>query len=117
MLANETVTARNLRFRKAMSLAFPTKSLVALLVIGIVDLVSTAVLHSKGMIVELNPLMRGFINQSEWLFAFVKGLTIGVAWGTMVWYAQQNKEFVNKACTYGSAAYVLVRTTWFFGAR
>jgi hypothetical protein len=110
MLANETVTARNLRFKKGMSLAFPTKSMVALLV-------STAVLHSKGMIVELNPLMRGFINQSEWLFAFVKGLTIGVAWGTMVWYAQQNKAFVNKACTYGSVAYLLVWTTWFFGAR
>ena len=117
MLASETLSARNLRVRKAMSLVFPTKSMVALLVIGIVDLVSTAVLHSKGMIVELNPLMRGFITQSEWLFVFVKGMTIGAAWGTMVWYAQQNKDFVNKACTYGSIAYLAVWTTWFFGAR
>ena len=85
-----------------MNIAFPTKSMIVLLTIGIVDLISTAVLHSKGLIVELNPLMRGFITQSEWLFAFVKGLTIGAAWGTMVWYAQQNRDFVNKACTWGS---------------
>ncbi len=117
MLANKSLPARNLRFRKAMNIAFPTRSMVALLTIGIVDLVSTAVLHSKGMIVELNPLMRGFITQSEWLFAFVKGMTIGVAWGTMVWYAQTNRDFVNKACTYGSIAYLAVWTTWFFGAR
>gem|GEM_PF-1383723 len=117
MLANETLSARNLRFRKFMSLAFPTKSMIALLAIGIIDLISTAVLHSKGLIVELNPLMRGFIEHSEWLFVFVKGLTIGVAWGTMVWYAQQNRHFVNKACTWGSIAYVGVWTTWFFGVR
>jgi hypothetical protein len=117
MLANETQSARNLRFRKLMTFAFPTKSMIVLLAIGIIDLISTAVLHSKGMIVELNPLMRGFINQSEWLFAFVKGMTIGVAWGTMVWYAQTNRDFVNKACTYGSIAYLFVWTTWFFGAR
>ena len=117
MSASDVLTAQNLRIRKAMSLAFPTKSLVALLIIGTVDLVTTAVLHSKGMIVELNPLMRGFITQSEWLFAFVKGLTIGVAWGTMAWYAQQNKEFVGRACTLGSLAYVTVWTTWFFTAR
>ncbi len=117
MSVTEMTSARILRFRKAMSLAFPTKSLVVLLAIGVIDLISTAVLHSKGMIVELNPLMRVFINQSEWLFAFVKGLTIGVAWGTMAWYAQQNREFVSKACILGSLAYATIWTTWFFGAR
>ena len=100
-----------------MSLAFPTKSLVVLLIIGTVDLITTAVLHARGLIVEMNPLMRTFITQSEWLFAFVKGLTIGAAWGVMAWYAQQNKEFVSKACILGSLAYVTVWTTWFFGAR
>jgi hypothetical protein len=102
--------------RNAMTLAFPTKSVFLLMTIGLVDLVSTAVLHSKGMIVELNPLMRVFILQSEWLFAFVKGLTIGIAWATLAWYAKQNKDFVNKACTVGSAMYVLIWCTWFFGA-
>lgn len=105
-----------LRLKEIMTVIFPTKSVFALMTIGLVDLVSTAMLHSKGMIVELNPLMRVFITQSEWLFAFVKGLTIGVAWATMAWYARQNKEFVGKACTVGSAAYVLIWCTWFFGA-
>jgi hypothetical protein len=99
-----------------MSVLFPTKSLVVLLAIGLIDLVSTAVLHSKGMIVELNPLMKPLITQSEWLFALVKGFTIGAAWGTLAWYAQQNKEFVAKACTVGSAAYILIWLTWFLGA-
>lgn len=90
--------------------------MIVLLAIGILDLISTAVLHSKGLIVELNPLMRPFIVQSEWLFAFVKGLTIGAAWGAMAWYAQQNKEFVSKACTIGSTAYVAIWCVWFFGA-
>ncbi|MBI1334078.1 MAG: hypothetical protein JST12_07760 [Armatimonadetes bacterium] len=103
--------------KQAMSIAFPTRSMAALLAIAIIDLIMTAVLHSKGMIVELNPLMRGFITQSEWLFAFVKGLTIGVAWGTMAWYAQQNKEFVGRACTIGALSYVTVWTTWFITGR
>lgn len=96
-----------------MTTMFPTKSLIALLLIGTIDLITTAVLHSKGMIVEMNPIMRFFILQSEWLFAFVKGLTIGVAWVTLAWYAQQNKQFVARACTWGSAAYVGLWLVWF----
>ncbi|HLO99811.1 MAG TPA: DUF5658 family protein [Fimbriimonas sp.] len=100
-----------------MKTAFPTVSLVVLLAIGVIDLISTAVLHAHGQITELNPLMNFFISKSEWLFAFVKGLTIGMAWGTMAWYAKQNLAFVNKACWVGSAAYVLIWLTWFFSAR
>jgi hypothetical protein len=99
-----------------MRLLFPTRSMILLIAIGVIDLISTAVLHSRGMIVELNPIMRPIITQSEWLFAFVKGLTIGAAWGALAWYAQQNKEFVAKASAIGSAAYLIVWTTWFFGA-
>lgn len=106
-----------MRLQSLMNVAFPTKSLALLLAIGTIDLITTAVLHAKGMIVELNPLMRVFITQSEWLFAFVKGITIGAAWGMMAWYAKQNKEFVSKACILGSLAYVTVWTTWFLGAR
>jgi hypothetical protein len=116
MSVTNTISARGLRLRKTMNLVFPTRSLMVLMAIGLIDLVSTAVLHSQGKIVELNPLMRPIITQSEWMFAFVKGLTIGAAWGALAWYAQQNKEFVAKACTIGSAAYVVIWTTWFLGA-
>lgn len=96
---------------------FPTPALALLLGIGFIDLVSTAVLHRAGLIVELNPIMRVFITQSEWLFAFVKGLTLGGAWGAMAWYARHDRVFVHRAALAGSAVYVLVWCGWFFGSR
>ena len=116
MLPNSPSKAWTLRTRDGMTMLFPTRSVAFLLSIGLVDLISTAVLHRQGLIVELNPLMRVFIEQSEWLFAFVKGLTLGAAWGALAWYARTDKNFVNKASTVGSLAYVLIWCSWFFGA-
>jgi hypothetical protein len=87
-----------------------------LMVIGFVDLVVTAVLHANGLIVELNPIMKFFIERSEWLFALVKGLTLIAAWWALRWYSDHNLPFVRKAALWGSAAYAFVWTTWFFGA-
>ena len=117
MLQRNNPSARNVHLSHTMKSLFPTKSLAVLLLIGVLDLVSTAVLHAKGLIVEMNPIMRFFIQQSEWLFAFVKGLTIGAAWVTLAWYAKQNKEFVAKACALGSYAYVTLWLGWFIAAR
>jgi hypothetical protein len=86
------------------------------MLIGFVDLFATAVLHQRGLIVELNPAMRPFIERSEWLFAFVKAGTLVGAWVVMARYARINVEFVHKACLIGSLAYVAVWTSWFFGA-
>lgn len=86
------------------------------MLVGIVDLVSTAWMHANGLIVELNPLMRFFIEQSEWLFAIVKGLTLVVAWGALAWYCKYNRQFVRKACLVGTIAYVMVWTSWFIAA-
>ena len=91
MLQRNNPSARNVHLLHTMKSLFPTKSLAVLLLIGVLDLVSTAVLHAKGLIVEMNPIMRFFIQQSEWLFAFVKGLTIGAAWVTLAWYAKQKQ--------------------------
>ena len=92
---------------------FPTKSLVILLGIGLVDLIVTAVLHQRGLIEELNPLMQPLIERSEWLFAAVKGLTLVAAWSALVWYAQHNLRFVRNACALGAAAYLTLWTAWF----
>lgn len=81
--------------------------------IGVLDLLSTALLHRAGLIVEMNPLMRVFILHSEWLFAFVKGLTLGGAWGAMAWYARTDLRFVHRASLVGSAAYVTLWLVWF----
>ena len=77
------------------------------------DLIVTAVLHAKGLIRELNPLMKPIIEQSEWLFVLVKGMTLVIAAVGLIWYGQQNRAFVRKACLVGSAAYLMVFTIWF----
>jgi hypothetical protein len=81
--------------------------------IGFLDLIVTAVLHANGMIVELNPIMRVLIEQSEWLFAFVKALTLFAGWAALAWYAQSNRDFVRKAALCGSGAYVALWLGWF----
>lgn len=91
----------------------PSRAIYLLLGIGLVDLIVTAVLHSQGRIQELNPLMKPLIEQSEWLFAFVKGMTLVVAAIGLVWYGRQNREFVRKACILGSFAYLMVFAVWF----
>ncbi len=91
----------------------PSRAIYLLIGIGLIDLIMTAVLHAQGRIVELNPLMKPFIEQSEWLFVLVKGLTLIAAFAGLVWYGKQNREFVRKACFVGSAAYLLVFTIWF----
>jgi hypothetical protein len=100
-----------------MRLVFPTRALSLLLIIGILDLVATAWMHANGMITELNPLMRVFIERSEWLFALVKGLTLVAAWAALAWYCKYNKEFVRKACVMGTIAYLLIWSSWFLAAR
>lgn len=98
-----------------MKAVLPTRALTLLLTIGFVDLIVTAVLHAHGLIVELNPLMRGLIERSEWLFAAVKGATLVIAWIAMAIYARSNVVFVRQACLVGSFAYVLIWSAWFFG--
>jgi hypothetical protein len=85
--------------------------------IGALDLIVTAVLHQRGLIVEMNPVMRLFIDRSEWLFALVKAATLVAAWWLMASYARKNRSFVRNACLCGSAAYVSVWLVWFLQAR
>ena len=94
---------------------FPTKALFVLLAIGFLDLVTTAVLHANGLIVELNPLMRPIIETSEWLFALVKGGTLVLAWLVMLRFKETHLPFIRMASIAGSAAYLLIWTGWFVG--
>lgn len=94
----------------------PTRAMAVLLGIGFADLFATAMLHSQGKIVELNPIMKPLIEQSEWLFGGVKALTLIAAWIVMARYAKHNLEFVRKACVVGASAYLIIWTSWFFAA-
>ena len=84
--------------------------------IGFIDLFMTAWLHANGQIVELNPLMRPLIEQSEWLFGLVKAMTLVAAWVVMASYARINRPFVRTACIAGSIVYLIVWTLWFVGS-
>ena len=92
---------------------FPTKWIVVLLAIVVVDLISTAVLHRYGLIVEMNPIMRPIIEESEWLFALVKGLTLVLGWHLFRTHFRQNPRFVEAACIAGSALYCTIWLGWF----
>ena len=96
-----------------MKALLPTRALGLFLLIGFTDLVVTAVLHSRGMIVEVNPIMKFFIDRSEWLFAVVKGLSLVGGWVALAWYARTNLPFVRKVSYVGSAAYVTIWLTIF----
>ena len=94
----------------------PTRSLAVLLFIGFADLISTAVLHQRGLIQEMNPVMRIVIDQSEWLFVLVKGLTLVASWFVLAKYAKTNLSFVRNACWMGSGVYVMLWLSWFVAA-
>jgi hypothetical protein len=57
--------------------------------------------------------MRGIIDQSEWLFVLVKGMTLIAGWLMLVRYARINKVFVRRACLLGSVAYMGIWLIWF----
>jgi hypothetical protein len=96
-----------------MKTLFPTRSMMLLIGIGLVDLISTAWMYHAGLIYERNPLMRVLLNQGEWLFILVKGATLVLAWIALSKYAKQNLKFVNQSCVMGSAAYAILWTSWF----
>ncbi len=96
-----------------MKAILPTRSIALLIGIGLIDMITTAVLHAQGKIVEMNPLMRGFLQTSEWLFILVKGATLVAAWIVMAQYAQVNRPFVRKCCIWGSVVYAGVWLGWF----
>lgn len=105
--------AHRMPYPVVMKLVVPTRSIWLLIGIGLVDLVLTAVLHAQGKIVELNPVMRPFIEYNEWAFVAVKGATLAAAFVALSWYARHNRDFVRKACFLGTGAYMLIFTMWF----
>ena len=77
---------------------------------------TTTMLHARGLIVELNPIMRPVIEHSEWAFALVKGVTLLIAFITMSQYARQNSVFVGKASKIGILMYTGIWIVWFTAA-
>jgi hypothetical protein len=97
----------------SMRAVFPSRGIILLIGIGFVDLLSTAWLYHRGMIVELNPLMRVLLKNGEWPFVLVKGLTLVFTWVALAKYSRLNPSFVRSTCLIGSIAYVSLWATWF----
>jgi len=97
-----------------MRAVFPSRAIILLIGIGFIDLVSTAWLYHQGLITEKNPLMRPLLEHGEWLFVFVKGATLVLAWLMLARYTKVNPRFVRNSCLAGSAAYLGIWTVWFF---
>jgi hypothetical protein len=96
-----------------MRAVFPSRAILLLTGIGLLDLVSTAWLHHDGLIQERNPLMRGLLDRGEFPFILVKGLTILGAWYVLASYTKHNPRFVRSSCIIGSVLYVGIWIVWF----
>ena len=96
-----------------MRAVFPSRGIILLIGIGSVDLISTAWLYHRGLIVEMNPLMRVLLENGEWPFVVVKGMTLLFTWVALAKYSKQNPSFVRASCLLGSIAYVCLWSTWF----
>ena len=86
----------------------PPLELGLLMAVGLIDLVSTVVLYSMGLVVELNPLMRPLLESSPALFTLIKLGTLLSAYVVMQLYRQVDERFVRRASLYGAIAYVVV---------
>jgi len=95
-----------LAFPSVVRALFPTRALAALLAIGLLDLVATAILHAQGQIEELNPVMAPVIAGGEWRFVAVKSATLAFAWLILARRAKDAPTQVRRACLWGCAAYL-----------
>lgn len=98
--------------RRLAEALFPSRALGVLMAIGFLDLASTALLYQWGLITELNPVMRHFLELGVWAFAVAKSATLFAAWAALAWYGRLNRPFVRAACLWGSGAYVLLWAGW-----
>ncbi len=95
----------------------PTRALAVLLAIGFFDLIATVWLHAQGKIEELNPVMAPLLAGGEWPFAAVKTATLLFAWVLLAKQAKKAPQEVRQACLFGSAAYLALLGSAFFGFR
>lgn len=99
-----------------MILARPTPGILILMLIGLVDLITTVTLFSLGLVEEMNPIMRPLIHFHPFLFAFVKLLTLAAGYVGLQMYRLIDENFSNKAAWAGAIAYAGIWTIWFVAA-
>jgi hypothetical protein len=91
----------------------PLPETVALISIGVIDMVATICLVRSGLCRELNPIMAPLLGVHWLAFAAVKSLTLVAAYCVCEWYRRRDECFVRKWTRLGAAAYVLIWVVWF----
>lgn len=94
----------------------PPVPVLMLVGIAILDLLSTTILYSMGLIEEMNPLMRPLLEIHPALFAVVKMATIVAAFAGLQWYRRHDERFVRVASGWGAATYSIIWIGWCIGA-
>ena len=87
---------------------------LALLFIGMADLVTTTYLLHTGRILEANPIMSVVFNISPLLFVAVKVLTLGAYVAVMEWYKHRNPDVTRIICSGTLVAYLVIFALIFF---
>jgi hypothetical protein len=108
----KTTTGTAIAVSSGMTRVMPNRGLALLMFAGLLDLATTLYWHSKGMMTEMNPLMRPFLEGGVLGFAAIKFVTLAALWLAVVLYSDRNPNFCRKACTLGAAGYVVLWTTW-----
>lgn len=86
---------------------------VALLVIGLLDLLTTVVWLRGGHVVEANPIMAAVLRAGVPLFVFVKLGTLTCYVAVIEWYRQRNPKLARAIGNITVFAYVLIYSTSF----
>ena len=95
----------------------------ALIVVGLLDLVTTLVWLRNGRAVEANPVMAALLRVGFLTFVTVKISTLVVFVAAVAWYRQHNAAFCRTVSSFTLCAYLFVyaasfwcvNRTFFFG--
>ena len=82
-----------------------------LLLIGLADLLATAGLYARGLIVERNPLTASLLERGVPTFVLAKLATLLLAWAILVRY---DGRTLRRTCVVGSALYLTLLVAAFF---
>jgi uncharacterized membrane protein len=87
---------------------------IILIVVGVLDLLTTVYWLQIGRIIEFNPIMAAVLKAGMPCFILVKLSTLAAYVGVMEWYRRRNECFARKVGNLTVAAYLGIYTVSFF---
>ncbi|MEN6356387.1 MAG: DUF5658 family protein [Armatimonadota bacterium] len=88
----------------------------AVLIVGLLDLITTVFWLATGCVIEVNPIMAAVLKTGLMLFIFVKVATLGAYVAVMEWYRRhRNPAFVSAVGNFTVLAYIGIYAVSFYG--